>query len=245
MGNEKVKELLVFVKKELSKVSDPTKAAEMKKYLKTEMPMYGIQKPKRAVIEKGMYRVIEKGAPKPSTKSLELYQACVRSLWSMPHREEKYLAIDLAMHYKKFIAIESMDLYEAMLREEYMWWDLCDPISISLVGEVTLNNMSQMKPILNRWIDDDNMWIRRAAILTQLKLKGRVDEEMLFEFCKKRMHETEFFIRKAIGWALREYGKTNPTAVVAFLEAEKSKMSSLSYREGSRILIKEGKLEAL
>lgn len=246
MSNGKVKKLRLFVTKELAKVSDPTKAEAMKKYLKTEMPMYGVQKPDRCRIEKRMYRDIIENDKTPRTTSndvsIELYQACIRSLWSIPHREGKYLAIDLAVHYKKCITIESLDLYSSMLREEYMWWDLCDPISITLVGKVTSANGAQMKSILYDWIDDDNMWIRRAAILAQLKLKDKVDEEMLFEFCRKRMHETEFFIRKAIGWALREYGKTNPTAVVSFLEEEKSNLSDLSYREGSRLLIKGGKM---
>eukprot|EP00542_Grammatophora_oceanica_P016881 CAMPEP_0194040656 /NCGR_PEP_ID=MMETSP0009_2-20130614/12621_1 /TAXON_ID=210454 /ORGANISM="Grammatophora oceanica, Strain CCMP 410" /LENGTH=115 /DNA_ID=CAMNT_0038683855 /DNA_START=548 /DNA_END=895 /DNA_ORIENTATION=+ len=115
-----------------------------------------------------------------------------------------------------------------------------------MVGRVALDDdwEGRVEPLLRQWIQDDNRWIRRTAILAQLKHKTRTHADVLFDFCEQRMHEKEFFIRKAIGWALREYGKTNPKAVIAFLQKHKKELSPLSYKEGSRILVKLGKMKA-
>lgn len=213
----------------------------MQKYAKTDMPMYGIQKPERAEVEKAMYQHIGDAVKDDHNQ----YTACVQALWNLPHREEKYLAIDLAMRYKQHICPASMPLYESMLREEYMWWDLCDPMAIHLVGGVALRFPSETEGTLRSWIDDpDSLWIRRTAILSQLMHKKKTNDSMLFEFCRTRMHEKEFFIRKAIGWALRQHSRIQPDLVAAFLTTEKASLSGLSYREGAKHLIKQGKLSA-
>jgi 3-methyladenine DNA glycosylase AlkD len=217
----------------------------MQGYLKSDMSMYGIQRPGRVPIEKSMWEFLANetgGSLKQKGLPIELYQTCVETLWKLPRREEKYLAIDVALHYEDCITMECLPLYENMLREDTNWWDLIDPMAVNLVGKVTYRHPTDMKPILKRWIRDDNMWIRRTAILAQLKFKDRMDEELLFQFCRSRMHEKEFFIRKSIGWVLRECSKTAPDVVRAFLEEEKMNMSGLSYREGSKILVKRGQM---
>eukprot|EP01098_Paradermamoeba_levis_P016680 TRINITY_DN914_c0_g1_i4.p2 TRINITY_DN914_c0_g1~~TRINITY_DN914_c0_g1_i4.p2 ORF type:complete len:100 (+),score=22.08 TRINITY_DN914_c0_g1_i4:184-483(+) len=87
---------------------------------------------------------------------------------------------------------------------------------------------------MDRWIGDENMWIRRTALIHQLSYKDQVDSERLFRYVEARMHEEEFFIRKAIGWALRQYSKANRPLVAKFLEKNKAKLSTLSFREGSK-----------
>mmetsp|Transcript_14133 Transcript_14133/g.17850 ORF Transcript_14133/g.17850 Transcript_14133/m.17850 type:complete len:91 (+) Transcript_14133:1252-1524(+) len=89
---------------------------------------------------------------------------------------------------------------------------------------------------MNEWIQDDHLWIRRTAIIHQLKYKANTNEEMLFRFCKSTMEEEDFFIRKAIGWALREYSKTSNKPVKEFIESNKENLSKLSVREGSKYL---------
>lgn len=228
-----IKKMVHIVQAELRKKRDLNKATSMQNYLKTKMPMYGLQKPARARIEKLMYDHVE-------VDSVQMYQECIKALWSLPHREEKYLAIDLALKYKNYIGLESLDLYESMLREDYMWWDFCDPISVNLVGKLALHH--DIEPKLHQWITDDNMWIRRMAILAQLKHKTQINSDLMFDFCRQRMHEKEFFIRKAIGWVLREYSKTDPDAVITFLRTEKTHLSGLSYREGVKVLVRQGKM---
>jgi 3-methyladenine DNA glycosylase AlkD len=89
---------------------------------------------------------------------------------------------------------------------------------------------------MDRWIEDPYLWIRRAALLYQLRWKQETDEEKLFSYCQKTLHEKDFFIRKAIGWVLREYSKTNPKAVKKFISSHRNHLSNLSIREGSKYL---------
>jgi 3-methyladenine DNA glycosylase AlkD len=224
--------MVAFVQTELAAVQNPDKATRMQQYLKTTMSMYGLQNPERAAVEKRLHERFSN-----VDVCQDSYEACVRGLWDLPHREEKYLAIDFAMKHKEFIGPNSMGLYESMLREDYMWWDLVDPIASTLVGIATLTHPAMKERTLRQWINDDNMWIRRTALIAHLKHKTETDQDMLFKFCRLRMHENEFFIRKAIGWALRQYSYTEPEAVRSFLVQEKSQLSQLSYREGAKVLI--------
>jgi 3-methyladenine DNA glycosylase AlkD len=239
-----------FVKKEFEKVADAETAKAKQAYMKSSMPVYGVQKPARAVIEKKMYEFILQKKYDPNIQqpiTRDLYRNCVQTLWELPHREEKYLAIDFALFFKEHIVFENLDLYERLLRDyqDIMWWDFVDPIATNLIGKVALQNQTKMEPILRKWIDDeDNMWIRRTAILAQLKHKRDTNEALLLELCRKRMGEKEFFIRKAVGWALREHSKTNPNLVLQFLNKEKSNLSGLSYREGAKVLVKKGLMKA-
>ena len=215
----------------------------MQAYLKTAMPMHGLQKPDRATVERGLYTYLEEEGVEVTP---DLYRSCIKKFWDLSHREEKYLAIDFALKYKQHIVWDNLDVYEDILRQSHdiMWWDFVDPIAVNLVGRIALLDPVKMQPVLRSWVDDeDHMWIRRSAILAQLKHKSQTNSNMLFEFCRKRMHEKEFFIRKAIGWALREYGKTNPDLVIDFLTTEKANLSGLSYKEGSRILVKNGLMD--
>jgi len=237
-----IRGLVRLVKEEFQKVADFEKAKDMKRYVKTTMPMYGVMRLQRSAVEKEVYRFIDKEVSRLQPLTDDWYPEAVTILWNLPHREEKYLAIDLALHYKRHIALEHLGLYESMLREGFMWWDLVDPIAVNLIGKLTRDHAQPMEPTLREWIQDDNIWVRRTAILAQLKLKEQTNGDMLFEFCRQRMHEKDFFIRKASGWALREYSKSNPQAVMDFLREEKSNMPGLTYREASKVLRKQGKM---
>lgn len=232
-----VPNLIQVTQREFRKAANPEIAKAKHTYLKTTMPLYGIPSPERRAIQSNVLMNL-------TIDSSTCYETCIRALWALPHREEKYFAIDVALKYKTYIHLDSLGLYENMIREEYAWWDLVDPIAVNLVGKVALRHPERMEAILRQWIHDDNMWIRRTAILAQLKHKRRMNQQLLFEFCRERMHEKEFFVCKAIGWVLREYAKTAPDAVIDFLRREKPHLSTLSYRDGSRILVKEGKMEA-
>lgn len=117
-----------------------------------------------------------------------------------------------------------------------------DEISTQLVGTVALNHPKEIKCKLQQWIADENLWIRRTAILAQLKHKKETNEALLFELCHERLVEEEFFIQKTIGWALREYSKTKPASVIEFLKRERDNMSALTFRGGSKALKAKGLL---
>jgi 3-methyladenine DNA glycosylase AlkD len=226
--------LVRFVRKELRAAADPPQAVVMARYMKTTTPFLGVQQPARKPIYREMKRRF-------SPANRREYEAAVLALWGLPHREEKYAAIELARQHVDSITLDSLPLYERMIREG-AWWDLVDDPAAHLVGRVLLAERRPAKRILDRWIDDPDLWIRRTAILAQLRHKDQADAACLFRYCLRRAHETEFFIRKAIGWALRQYSYTDPDAVKTFLLKNRERLSGLSYREGAKRLIRAGLL---
>ena len=220
--------LAAFVATELRARASPADAAKMQAYLKTTMPFFGVKRPARQPVVKAA-----KTRFAPTTPAE--YRAGVLALWALPHREEKYTALDWALAHKRLRTTGQLDLYERLVREGG-WWDLVDPVATDLIGRLHLAHRDKVQPVIERWIDDDDVWIRRTAILSQLKHKQETDAALLFAHCRARAHESEFFIRKAIGWALREYSKTDPDAVRAFIDANEDALSGLSKREGRRRL---------
>ena len=221
-------DLARYVSAQLRRLADPAKAPAMAAYMKTAQPFFGVPTPIRAAMLKQMG---ERFAP-PDQQS---YACSVTALWKLPHREEQYCAIAFARRYEQFITPASIPLYERMVREG-AWWDFVDEIAVNLIGSIYGNFRAQTRPVIERWIDDEDMWIRRTAVLSHLKHKKETDAAQLFEHCLRRAHEPEFFIRKAIGWALREYSKTDPRAVRAFLAKNRKRLSNLSYTEASKRL---------
>ena len=201
----------------------------MAAYMKTDMPFYGIQKPERLPI----YRQMVKQFPATSRKA---YEANVQALWALPHREEKYAALEYAFNFPDFTDTKSIPLYESLIRDG-AWWDFVDPLAINLVGHAFLKDRATITKIMKKWTDDQDMWIRRSSIICQNHHKKQTDENLLLETCLKLAHEKEFFIRKAIGWALREYSYTAPNAVARFSELNRDKLSNLSYREATKRLV--------
>jgi len=200
----------------------------MAAYMKTDMPFYGVTKPDRVVVFAEMQRRF-------AVASRQDYRDAVAELWGQPHREEKYLAIALARAHPEYQTVSSVGLYRRLIVEGG-WWDLVDEVAVQLVGAVWLRDRERTTPVMRRWIDDAHLWLRRSAVIGQLRHKAATDEALLFEFCLSRAHETEFFIRKAIGWALREYAKTSPESVRAFVDAHQKAWSGLTYREATKHL---------
>jgi 3-methyladenine DNA glycosylase AlkD len=228
-------ELTDFVCGELSRAADPVRAVATAAYMKTMQPFYGVPAPHVHAIAKEPRRCFLPG-------SRAGYENNVLALWGQPQRESRYVAIDYAKQ-RAFLLPESIPLYERMIREG-AWWDFVDGISSNLVGPVYLGHREAVQPVLNRWIEDPDLWIRRSALLAHLRHKRETDAEQMFGHCLKCAGEREFFIRKSIGWALREYSKTNPSAVKGFLSKNRKSLSQLSLREGARHLIRLGKLPA-
>ncbi len=228
--------IAAFVTEQFASLANPVDAAPMAAYLKTDMPFWGIKKPARVSV----YRAVR---DRFRTDDRDEYEANVLALWALPHREDKYAAIDYAKLCRRCVVPESLGLYERMIREG-AWWDFVDDIAANLVGRVLMESRPEITPILRRWAQDEDLWIRRSAILAQLKHKERTDEALLFELCAERLHEREFFMRKAIGWALRQHSYTAPAAVGAFLLEHRGQMSGLTFREGAKALRRQGLFDA-
>jgi 3-methyladenine DNA glycosylase AlkD len=212
----------------LAAAANPAKAKPMAAYMKTGQPFYGVQKPARTPI----LRELVTDFP-PADR--DEYRAAVLALWNQPHREEQYLAIGYAKAFPRYVTLSSVPLYRRLVVEG-AWWDLVDDVAISLIGTVLVNQRVRMTPKVRAWIGDPDLWLRRTSIIVQVGRKDAVDERLLFEACAARLDETEFFIRKAIGWALRDYAWTNPDAVEAFVTDHRDEMSGLSFREATKHL---------
>ena len=207
--------------------ADINRAASMSQYMKCHFTYFGIAQPLRKELQKKIF------STHLITSQDELI-ACITELWNMDEREYQYVACDLALHYKKLWDKNIVHLFESMLLQK-QWWDSIDTIAPKLMGTLIMKHPEIILTI-DEYIVDKNFWIRRSALIFQLNYKNTTDHERLFRYCQLTTHEKEFFIRKAIGWALRQYSKTNPDAVRNFIAQHKHALSPLSIREGSKYL---------
>ncbi len=200
----------------------------MAAYMKTTMPFYGVSGPARRAIGRelsGRFPPADPGA----------YREGVLALWALRHREEKYLAIAYARAFPRMVSATELPLYRRLVVEGG-WWDFVDEIAVHLVGHTVRTEPDTAWQVVDGWADDPDMWLRRAAILCQNRSREATDTRRLFDFCLRCAAEKEFFIRKAIGWALRDYAWTDPDAVRRFLDEHGDELSSLSVREASKHL---------
>ncbi len=148
-------------------------------------------------------------------------------------RELLYASCTFAEAFDEHLTPAHLPLFKRMIVEG-AWWDIVDWVGGSMVGHVLLTSRNAAAPVMRKWIDDENLWVRRSAIIAQLKHKDQTDEAMLFDFCLKRAEEPDFFIRKAIGWSLRQYAWTNPEVVKKFLKSHGKKFAPLTVREAGK-----------
>ena len=202
-------------------VADPARRAPMAAYMRDQFEFLGVGTPARRAATKALYR----GMKAHSSDELILI---ARALWDCAEREYQYATIDLlAMHADKLDLGHLPFLME--LVQSKSWWDTVDAIA-SVVGKVLRYRHDGM----DQAIIHQNMWVRRVAILHQLGWRDKTDEALLFSYSLRCAHEKEFFIQKAIGWALRDYARHNPQAVRTFTVTEKARLSPLSYREANK-----------
>lgn len=213
----------------LSALACPDKAGPMQAYMKTEMPFYGVQAKPRRLLARQLARTFP-------PDDLAHYHEAVDLLWQLPHREEKYVAIAYARGHALRDDPANLELFATMIRQG-AWWDLVDEIAIHLVGPLVARDPDALFEQLDAWIDDDDLWIRRSALIAQIGLDDHQrDRDRLYRYCLRRADEREFFIRKAIGWALREAAKDQPDSVRSFLAQHGHRLSGLSRREAEKHL---------
>ena len=207
---------------ELEKVRDPEKAPAMQAYMKTEQPFYGVQA--------GPRRKAFRAAIKDFKEiSRETYECVIFELWQGQYREEMYQALEVAERYRAYRDKESWPIYERLVRTATNW-DTLDWIAGKLISPLIVQHRD-LETELVKWSQDDIFWVRRAALLAHLHHKEQTNTDLLAELILRLCHEQEFFIRKAIGWVLRDYSYTNPEWVQAFVAAHEDKLSGLSKRE--------------
>jgi 3-methyladenine DNA glycosylase AlkD len=204
------------------KHSNPENAFAMAKYMKNNFPFFGIKTEERRNIFKEIWK-------ENKNEVSENARAIVLELYSKPEREFHYCAIEILIkelkgNYKK----EDIQLIEKLITTN-SWWDSVDTIAKYILGEYLLEFPLESKNVIGRFSKSENMWLNRSAILFQLGYKQKTNPDFLFSECLKQAHSKEFFIQKAIGWALREYAKSNPEIVRQFVE--NSNLKPLSTKE--------------
>ncbi len=215
------------LEKLLLPLSNKELAAVQRKYLKNNFDFIGIQKPVLLKVQQDLLKQF------PIKHEEELIEV-VTQLWQKHEREYHYLACNIAQKFHRLWTPNMFPLFETMIRTK-SWWDTVDTIAANLIGPLVAR-YPLLKSTLDFWIRDEYMWARRTALIYQLRYKKNTDYKRLFMYCSATMHEKEFFIRKAIGWALREYSKTNPAHVATFIETNKNNLSYLSIKEGSKYI---------
>ena len=215
-----------MVRGELARLGDAEVADQMAAYMKHRSPFYGVPKPGRTAI----YKTLVAEFP---VRTAAGYEELISVLWAEPEREPKYLALGVARRWEEFHVLAHLPLFTTMIVEG-AWWDLVDDIAATMVGATLRSDPPAVWKFIDPMIESDDMWLRRTAIICQLKSKTDTDEERLFDFCERSAHETEFFIRKAIGWSLREYAKTDPDSVAEFVISRREQLSGLSIREATK-----------
>ncbi|MCB0402347.1 MAG: DNA alkylation repair protein [Flavobacteriales bacterium] len=204
----------------------PEVAGPMAAYMKNQFPYLGLKRPVRDELQKAFFK--ESGLP-----PVQDAEAITRELWQKPEREYQYFALDLLVKLKNKLPRESMTLFQEMIVIK-SWWDTVDLIASKLVGN-QVQRFPEFESLMEDWSTGENMWLRRTALLYQLKYKQKTNTKQLARFIESNLGSKEFFINKAIGWILREYGKTNPEFVSRFVE-EHPNLSNLSKKEALRIL---------
>jgi 3-methyladenine DNA glycosylase AlkD len=215
----------------LTAAGDPERALAQQAYMKSEMAYFGVASPELKALLRPFLAEF-----KPGSRSE--WEQSVRILWDgATHREERYSAIAFAQHRtaKKWQDPDALDLYRHLIITG-AWWDLVDVVASDLVGPVLGSYRRKTTPTMREWAVGDDPWLRRAAVLCQLKHGADTDLDLLSYAIEANLDDSSFWLRKAIGWALRQYARTDPEWVRSEVERLGSRLSGLSRREALKHL---------
>lgn len=213
------------IKKLFETHSNPERAIQMAKYMKNQFSFYGIA----AADRKNLYKDFLKTEKKQGTLDWAFLDQC----YADDHREFQYLAYEYLLAMKKQLSFEDISSIKSLIKKK-SWWDTVDFLA-QVVGNIALKD-SRVDELMLAWSQEENIWVRRVSILYQLRFKEKTNTTQLEQIILYCVGTNEFFINKAIGWALREYSKTNPDWVRTFLENHQVQMANLSIREASKYI---------
>ena len=232
---------MINIIEEFRQYKNEENAEKQAAYLRHQFEFIGLKTPERRLLAKDFLK--EKKGDKQIDWEL------VFEFWNLPEREFQYLALDYLHQMKKWLIFDDMEKIKKLTVSK-SWWDTVDALD-ELVGQLLLTGRKQatendstayeqVKTLVKEWAQAENFWIRRIAIDCQLSFKNQTDLELLSYNIEKNLlgssFADEFFITKAIGWALRDLAKTNSAWVIKFIEEHENKMAKLSIREASKHL---------
>jgi len=216
------KQFVSAVTAALAPLADPAQAPAMAAYMKHRFRYLGIATPARRAACNELVRGFTSD-PLPAA----------RALWKLEEREYQYVAADLLRRHAKRLDASALPVLVALVQTK-SWWDSVDALAPT-IGDIVYRDRA-LAARMDELIEADDFWLRRVAILHQLAWKAETDEKRLFRYCLQCAEEKEFFIRKAIGWALRQYARTAPDQVRRFVQQHEGKLSTLSVREATKHL---------
>lgn len=222
-------DLLLLLRSRLQRAGDPVKAASMQAYMKSTLPCHGVPMTAMRGICKELFASLH-------FESAAQWRASVLSLWRQAQfREERYAAIELVESRlaRAFEDLDALPMYEEMIVTG-AWWDYVDVLATHRLSALLKKQPATVAQLMRKWSRSDDLWKRRSAILCQIPLKNQTDEKLLADCIAQAMDSREFFLRKAIGWALRQYADTSPQWVIDYVQAHAAKLSPLSKREALR-----------
>jgi 3-methyladenine DNA glycosylase AlkD len=207
--------------------ADPVRAAGAAAYMRHQFPFVGLTTPQMTKLN----RAVLAGLAAPTEADLV---AVARACWARPEREYQYFA---CAYLRRYVGVGSSALLTTVrdLITTKSWWDTVDTLAAHTVGPLVAAH-PRLVSTMDAWIEDENIWLIRTAILHQLQYKQRTDAERLFRYCARQAGHREFFVRKAIGWALRQYARIDPESVRSFVDSHRTVLSPLSIREATRHL---------
>lgn len=200
-------------------------ARQMSKYMLNKFEYIGIKTPERRKIFKNFFKEYK--------NEEKIDWEFVNKCWENKYREFQYIAADYLKNMKDKLTRDDIPKLKQLILKK-SWWDTIDNLDMT-IGALALKD-SNVNKILLEWSIDENIWLRRIAIDHQLLRKEKTNTELLEKVLENNLGQAEFFINKAIGWALRDYSKTNPKWIKNFIEKNKEKMAKLSIREASKYL---------
>jgi len=201
-------------------------ASQQQAYMKGKFEYFGLKSPVRKELQKPFLL-------KSSLPDINELTPTIKELWTQPQRECQYFAQELLFKYHRQFEVRELVLMEFMVTEK-SWWDTVDFIASNCMGRYFMLHPEQTKNVTRRWMDTGNMWLQRSALLFQLKYKNHLDTDLLEEYIPKLLGSKEFYINKAIGWALRQHSKTDPNWVLEF--AARTDLAPLSRKEALRLI---------
>ena len=219
-------DLLALLRTELARAGDPQKTAAMQAYMKSAMPYRGVQTPVQRAITRRLF-----AAHRLQTAG-EWRETCLTIWRTAEYREERYAAIELTgfKYYREWQTLDTLPMYEEMIVSG-AWWDFVDVIASARLGPLLRQYPARMRSKMLQWSRGRNLWKRRSAILCQLTFKSETDLALLYSVIEPSLGSKEFFLQKAIGWALRQYAWSDPREIRRYVRADADRLSALSKRE--------------
>lgn len=209
----------------LAPLAHAENAAAMRAYMRNRFEYLGIPTPGRRAATRPLIRSFAHA----DAASL---RAASQALWQMPEREYQYAAVDLLAHHAKVLALSDLD-WLIELAQQKSWWDSVDAL-VKTIGKIVRSEGAKGQRRMDRALRSEDFWVRRIAMIHQLGWRGDTDTVRLFRYADHLAHEKEFFIRKAIGWALRDYAWHDWRAVQKYLKTAHMRLSPLSCREAMK-----------